>query len=92
MVTTPKTSLLALLIAAPLAATPALAEQHTSGDGAQMSSSDSQNSASSSDGQSQSDPLLATVGDAEITASDVESALMAFPAQMRQSQPVEMLI
>ena len=96
-----RTSLLALLLAAPLA-TPALAEQHSSGDDTAMDSADSDmptaaeqddtSAAVGTDGAAQADPLIVTVGDTKITASDIEAALMAFPPQIRQTQPPEMLI
>ncbi|QFU07372.1 hypothetical protein PARPLA_01105 [Rhodobacteraceae bacterium THAF1] len=103
MLKTTKTSLIALLLSAPIAAAPVLAEQHTSGSDSDTTQSadtemptaegqDGSSVAAGTDGEEQADPLLATVGDAEITAADVEAALSAFPAQIRQSQPVEMLI
>lgn len=68
------------------------------------SSSDSSSDASSSDSATnagsdgsaemtaEADPLIVTVGDAEITASDVQTAIQAFPPQLAQQVPPEQLI
>ncbi|SFG81090.1 hypothetical protein SAMN04488020_10474 [Palleronia marisminoris] len=57
-------------------------------------SSDSATSAGSggSDMTADADPLIVTVGDAEITASDVQTAIEAFPPQLAQQVPPEQLI
>lgn len=46
----------------------------------------------SGDMTAEADPLIVTVGDAEITASDVQSAIEAFPPQLAQQVPPEQLI
>ncbi len=105
MKTTPLTRVIALVLAAPLAVTPALAQD----DGTQPQSEESSQGGEAS-GQSQGaqsgdagsgqmsspdamDPeqLIATVDGTEITAGDVQTAIDGLPQQMRQQMPPEML-
>jgi len=95
--------ILAAVIAAPLAL-PVWAEQHTSGnDDASMSHSESAamesgaDTAAGSDMASQSmgddaNAVVVSVGDTDITAGDVQTAIQGFPPQLIQSQPAERLI
>ncbi len=96
--------LAAPLTVAPVAA---LAEQHTNGqsgptdsmsedqgssDSAEATSGESAGSGGSGEASdAQSEQLIATVGDTEITTADVEAAINSLPPQMRQQMPPETL-
>ncbi|WP_375260522.1 hypothetical protein [Palleronia sp.] len=58
-----------------------------------MSSDGSSDSSNATDsGEMTADPLIVTVGDAEITASDIQTAIEAFPPQLAQQVPPEQLL
>jgi hypothetical protein len=100
---TPLTRVLAIVLASPIAIAPAavLAEQHTGESGSGDSTSGEQSgqnggstdtgSASGDAASGESDRVIATVGDAEITTADIEAAVNALPPQMREQMPAEML-
>ena len=58
-----------------------------------MSDSSDSSASDGSDGMTaEADALIVTVGDAEITASDVQAAIEAFPPQLAQQVPPEQLV